>query len=67
VHLDELPSLVGSGDQWMGELIPVQQEVVAKIGLTQAPLRPLAEILPALLLAQEYKKQILLPWYGRGW
>ena len=51
----------------MGELIPEQRKVVDEAGAQEVSLRPVEEILPEFLWKQSYKKQILQPWYGRGW
>ena len=50
---------------WTGELIPEHQPLVSD--LQSASLQPLPDILPAFLAAQKYGKELLVPWYGRGW
>ncbi len=54
---------------WVGELIPEHRDVLAASAaeIHESPLLPMEQILPAFLLHHEYKKQILEPWYGRGW
>lgn len=67
VSLEELPSLLAGAKEWMGELIPEHRAVVDAAGLKQAELRPLADVLPSFLAAQQYSAKNLEPWYGRGW
>lgn len=67
ITLDQLPAHLRKGGEWMGELIPDQKSIVENAGMKEATLRPLQEILPAFLATQDYKRQILQPWYGRGW
>jgi tRNA threonylcarbamoyl adenosine modification protein YeaZ len=52
---------------WAGELLPAHREALKDVRLVDAPLRPLEEVLPAFLSGLTYEKQILEPWYGRGW
>jgi tRNA threonylcarbamoyl adenosine modification protein YeaZ len=54
---------------WVGELIPEHIDTLTSaVGALRAmPLQPVAEILPTFLYHQEFKQQILEPWYGRGW
>lgn len=53
---------------WVGELILEHRTAIASAAeVHEPPLLPLEEILPAFLHRQEFKKQILEPWYGRGW
>jgi tRNA threonylcarbamoyl adenosine modification protein YeaZ len=58
-----------SGRLYAGELIPEHQAVLAEpVGALRAmPLQEIEDILPTFLQHHEYKKQILEPWYGRGW
>ncbi len=63
---DLLPKLK-KGIQWMGELIPEQRQVINGVGMMEAALRPLNEVLPEFLKNQKYTKETLVPWYGRGW
>ena len=67
VTLDELRAIIKPGMQWMGELIPEHRVIVEDAGVTEAPMRSLADVLPAFLQAQKFGAQILTPWYGRGW
>lgn len=66
ITIDELKTTLKRG-MWMGELIPEHRTIVDAAGVTEAPLRPAEDILPAFLQQQMYKRQILQPWYGRGW
>ena len=52
---------------WTGELIPAHRDAIDKIGLQEMPLIPIEKILPAFLKNQTYSRDLLLPWYGRGW
>ena len=67
ITLDQLSAHLKKDGEWMGELIPDQKSIVEKAGMKEAALRPLADVLPAFLAKQDYKRQILQPWYGRGW
>jgi tRNA A37 threonylcarbamoyladenosine modification protein TsaB len=67
ITLDQLPGYLKKGGGWTGELIPDQRAIVEEAGMTEAALRSLADVLPDFLTGLEYKKQILHPWYGRGW
>lgn len=53
--------------EWAGELIPEHREALAALNMQPATLRPLAEVLPGFLATQKYGKDLLQPWYGRGW
>ncbi len=55
------------GEDWAGELLPAHREALKDAHLVDAPLRPLEEVLPGFLKGLAYEKQILEPWYGRGW
>lgn len=50
-----------------GELIPEHEKACAEHGFKRAPLLDTLDILPSFLARQEYLKQVLIPWYGRGW
>ncbi len=52
---------------WSGELIPDHQSAIAALHLHAAPLLPVSAVLPAFLASQTYSKDLLHPWYGRGW
>ncbi len=67
VRLAEFTNKVQAGNMWMGELIPEHRTVLDERGLSDAPLRPLGDVLPVFLAGQEYAKRTLQPWYGRGW
>lgn len=66
IDLDVFAKQVPEGIAWAGELIPDQQERLKAKRMKQAALKPLGDILPALLQSLEYKKEVLLPWYGRS-
>lgn len=65
--IDELRNMLTNGIQWTGELIPEHRKIIDESGAKEVPLRSLEKILPEFLKQQTYKKQILTPWYGRGW
>ncbi len=67
VKVEDLQKKLTAGMQWIGELIPEHQKIIDDLGLQPALLRPVEEILPEFLGQQSYAKQILVPWYGRGW
>ncbi len=50
-----------------GELIPDHRDTLASRDLQPAILTPVATILPSFLQSQKYSKDLLQPWYGRGW
>lgn len=53
---------------WSGELIPEHRAVVDALGLTEARLKPMEDVLPDFLKALPFTNKLpLLPWYGRGW
>ncbi len=66
VMLNQLAPLLKPG-AWTGELLPPQEDVVAKTGMTRATLRPLEDVLPEFLKGLPYASATLTPWYGRGW
>ncbi len=68
VQLKDFINVMPQPMHWVGELIPEHQAALAVVGALRAmPLHDVEEILPAFLQHQEFKKQILEPWYGRGW
>ena len=67
ITLDELHSTFMPGTGWMGELIPEHEEIVKSLNGEVLPLRSPDDVLPGFLKKQIFKKQILQPWYGRGW
>lgn len=52
---------------WCGELIPEHREALASLNMQPVSPMPLADVLPAFLASQKYGKDLLQPWYGRGW
>lgn len=50
--------------RWCGELIPEHQNIINKEPIE---LQPVTDVLPQFLASQRYEKQVLTPWYGRGW
>ena len=52
---------------FVGELLPEHRSALEEGGWKEANLSPLEEILPSFLSSLQYKKEQLLPWYGRGW
>lgn len=67
ITVDDLRKIITKDIQWMGELIPEHQAVIAEAGAEPAPLLTVDHVLPALLRSQNFQSQTLLPWYGRGW
>lgn len=67
VTIDELKTILKKGMGWMGELISEQRKIADEAGAREAPLISVTDVLPAFLRKQQYKKEILKPWYGRGW
>ena len=47
--------------------VAAHREALASKNLEPAPLASLEDALPAFLSAQTYDKELVLPWYGRGW
>lgn len=66
VDINQLQENIGDAKEWVGELIPEQKEIVASLGLTEAKLLPLDQILPSVLSGIIYEQKTLEPWYGRG-
>lgn len=64
VTLDDLVSAYPSDAPFAGELLPEQRAVVP---VKDAPLAPLADVLPHVLRDLSYENASLTPWYGRGW
>jgi len=62
------PTLISLNDipcgNWMGELLDEHKKAS---GAEQVQLKDLTEVLPELVSAAGYSKEILHPWYGRGW
>jgi len=52
---------------WMGELIPEHRAQAEAKGAHPIELLSIKDVLPALLLKQTFQKELVLPWYGRGW
>lgn len=67
VAVDDIKMVITTRMQWMGELIPEHLAIVAKTGAEKIHMRPASDVLPDFLARQYYTKQILQPWYGRGW
>ena len=76
VTLEDFLQSIKKPMQWIGELIPEHRTAIASAAevhgstaLTtgEPPLLSLEEILPNFMQHQEFKQQILEPWYGRGW
>lgn len=53
--------------RWCGELIPEHQAALSSLHLEPASLSSVADTLPSFLASQKYGKDLLQPWYGRGW
>lgn len=64
----EEPTLISLNDipcgNWMGELLEEHQKAS---GAEQVSLKELSEVLPEFITTLSYSKDILHPWYGRGW
>lgn len=61
----ELEKFSKESRSWMGELIAEHRSIIDAAGWRETPLMPLDEILPSFLESQDYRSEILLPWYGR--
>ena len=59
ISLEEIPN-----GEWMGELIEEHQKIIKS---DPVAIQPINDVLPLLLEAQKYDKELLVPWYGRGW
>ena len=59
INVNEIPC-----GAWMGELLDEHKKAS---GAEQVQLKDLTEVLPELVSAAGYSKEILHPWYGRGW
>lgn len=64
IDVEALSSSVSEYPSWMGELLPEHEARISS--LPAAELRPLQEMLPGLLSTLDFRKQTILPWYGRG-
>ncbi len=49
----------------VGELIDDHRSALLKVGCTEVQLKPVTDVLPEVLSQLSYKKQTVLPWYGR--
>jgi tRNA A37 threonylcarbamoyladenosine modification protein TsaB len=49
---------------WMGELLEDHEKAS---GAEQVALTPINDVLPGIVESAQYSKEILHPWYGRGW
>jgi len=56
-----------AGASWIGELIPDHRAIADRLSFKEAKRRPTADVLPALVDELRYGREILRPWYGRGW
>jgi tRNA threonylcarbamoyl adenosine modification protein YeaZ len=63
---DALEALKGES-LWCGELIPDHTQAIENIGLREAALLPIQEVLPKIVSSLPYSKEQLQPWYGREW
>ncbi len=52
---------------WAGELLPEHRDIIALRGLRELPLQGTSDVLPSFLAQRRYGKNLLQPWYGRGW
>lgn len=64
--LEDIIRILPDDAPLIGEIIPEHEEALFKRGLSLAKLRPIEEILPEFLAAQNYSEQTIQPWYGRG-
>lgn len=67
IDLEEATDKIPSGTSWMGELIEHHQEILKDHQLTEAQLKPTADVLPEFLAELSYDNELVLPWYGREW
>ena len=66
VALDALRVKLPPGALWVGELLPEHAAELDTAGLQPAPLVETHFILPSFLASQKYTRELLVPWYGRG-
>ncbi|MBI5155686.1 tRNA (adenosine(37)-N6)-threonylcarbamoyltransferase complex dimerization subunit type 1 TsaB [Candidatus Peregrinibacteria bacterium] len=66
MNLEDALRIIPSDAPVIGELIPEHEEALGKRGLSLQKLRPVEEILPQFLAAQNYSEETIQPWYGRG-
>jgi tRNA threonylcarbamoyl adenosine modification protein YeaZ len=67
VSIDDFVAKVPSNAMWAGELIADHRVALVGKNLLPADLKSLEGVLPAFLASLAYKKELILPWYGRGW
>lgn len=65
VNIEDLSAKIPDGALWMGELIPEHQAALST--LKAADLVETVPILPGVVSGLSYQKELLTPWYGRGW
>lgn len=65
VRLEGLLAALPENAPLIGELIPEHAEVLAARGCRLQEVRPLGEILPAVLAEAAYGTAAIQPWYGR--
>ncbi|MBP9750806.1 MAG: tRNA (adenosine(37)-N6)-threonylcarbamoyltransferase complex dimerization subunit type 1 TsaB [Candidatus Peribacteraceae bacterium] len=65
--ITELLAIVPAGSSFLGELIEPHAQALASLKLQPAGLRPIEEVLPALLAAAPEAPAPVDPWYGRGY
>ena len=65
IMLDDLITQVPDDALWTGELLPQHAEALSKSNLKKAELLSHDKFLPSFLGELSYKKDLLLPWYGR--
>lgn len=64
--LDDFRALVPPHFFWCGELILEHAEEVKRLGGREIALSGLEAVLPSFLRERVYSKNLLQPWYGRG-
>lgn len=65
--IQELLQSVPAGTAWMGEMIEPHAQALASLQLQPAALKPIEEVLPAVLAAAPEAAAPVDPWYGRGY
>jgi len=67
ITLDDLVQKVPGETFVAGEIIPAHEQALREKHVKRLHLSSIEDALPGLLGGLEYKKELLKPWYGRGW
>lgn len=66
IDVDVFANQISEGVLWAGELIEGQQKKLTSKKMQQAELKPLGDVLPAVVKDLPFAMTALLPWYGRS-